>query len=107
MRRTGGETAGEISTRSSPASSAMRLASDVGTMPTCLPSAPISRTDGIRISSLIRVDFSAAINLTLQNRNAVARDLRGDPVQKRRWRHGAQILTGARAHGQFTFLRLS
>src|SRR4030042_6189295 len=106
IRQTGGETLGDISTRSIPASSAMRFASGVGTTPTCLPSAPISRTAGIRISSLMRVAFSAAIVLTLQNRNAVTRDLGGEPFQERTRRHGTQILTAARAHGQFTFLRL-
>src|SRR4030067_823940 len=106
IRQTGGETFGEISTRSSPASSAIRLASDVGTTPTCLPLAPISRTDGIRMSSLMRVAFSAAIVLLLQNRNAVTRDLGGEPFQERIQRHGTQILPAARAHGQFTFLRL-
>src|SRR4030065_95736 len=106
IRQTGGETFGEISTRSIPASSAMRLASDIGTTPTCLPSAPIKRTDGIRMSSLMRVAFSAAIVLLLQNRNAVTRDLGGEPFQERIQRHGTQILPAARAHGQFTFLRL-
>src|SRR4030067_185211 len=105
IRQTCGETFGEISTRSIPASPAMLFASGVGTTPTCLPSAPISRTDGIRISSLMRVAFSAAIVLILQNRNAVTRDLGGEPFQERTRRHGTQVLTAARAHGQFPFLR--
>ena len=53
-RQTGGTALGATSTKSTPASSAMRRASDVRTIPIWAPSTPVSRTSGTRISLLIR-----------------------------------------------------
>ena len=47
--QTGGAARGLTSTSSSPCSSARRSASWVGMMPTCAPSAPMTRTSGTRM----------------------------------------------------------
>src|SRR5262249_5994399 len=56
MRHTGGTALGETSTRSSPESSAERRASTVGMTPSCVPSAPMTRTSGTRMRRLTRYD---------------------------------------------------
>lgn len=53
MRHTGGFAVGDISTKSSPPSSAARSASRVDTIPAWLPSTSIKRTSGTLICSLI------------------------------------------------------
>ena len=53
--QTGGRESATTSTRSSPASWASRMASDVSTTPICSLSAPISRTGVIRIRWFTRV----------------------------------------------------
>ncbi len=54
MRHTGGLAVGDISTKSSPLSSAARNASRVDIIPAWLPSTSIKRTSGTLICSLIR-----------------------------------------------------
>src|SRR5262245_26973057 len=63
MRHTGGTALGEISTRSSPASRAILIASYVGRTPTCEPSAPITRTSRARIRSFMRINLLSIRNL--------------------------------------------
>jgi hypothetical protein len=54
MRHTGGSAVAATSIRSSPASSARRIASSVGITPICWPSASRTRTSGARIWRLVR-----------------------------------------------------
>src|SRR5580765_1432970 len=61
MRQTGGSAVGWISTRSSPRSPAIVSASSRDRIPTCSPSAPMTRTRGTRISVFLRLAFSVAI----------------------------------------------
>jgi hypothetical protein len=58
MRHTGGTACGAISTRSSSASSAALFAAAMLMMPSCSPSAPMTRISGAFISPLIRGSFS-------------------------------------------------
>lgn len=60
---TGGSAFGEISTRSTPASSAIFSASARDRMPSWSPVGPITRTCGARIASLMRIDVLIAISL--------------------------------------------
>ena len=53
---TGGDACGEISTRSSPASSAAFRASARDSIPSCSPEVPITRSSEARIASLMRMD---------------------------------------------------
>lgn len=61
MRQTGGSAVGAISTRSSPAASARDNASAVDSTPSASPSASITRTRGVLISVLIRVESTLVV----------------------------------------------
>src|SRR5262245_20734673 len=98
MRQTGGFAVGAISTRSSPASRASWRASDITTMPSASPSAPISRTSFQRICSLTRMFVLSIFHL--RNRFGLpARDRRRGGREKIGHGHGAGVASVAQAHG--------
>src|SRR6185295_14066667 len=69
MRHTGGLASGETSTRSSPASIAMRSACSGVMIPSCSPLSAMTRTSRVRIFSLILSFFSMAPPWTLGPEN--------------------------------------
>src|SRR5580765_6348102 len=97
IRQTGGVAVGAISTRSSPDSRAFWSASDITTMPSASPSAPISRTSFQRICSLTRILFLSICHL--QNRfGLAARDRRRGGREKIGYGHGTGVAAVAQAH---------
>src|SRR5689334_8977802 len=122
IRHTGGFAIGAISTRSSSAASAFAIASLSGTMPSCSPSMPTSRTSGALISPFSRCCCLSRAMRVLQKKtkngrlpgtpdDALASSVGGYLLQEARQQgvdgHGAEILAAAGTHGhRFSLLLL-